>query len=310
MAAERMTSADVLALNSSEEIVGVIEETRKQFPEIDTFFATPVTKTSYKTLIQTALPDVTFREINVGREVKKPTLVARDVDCKFLDASWNIDEAATDACEWGADAAKALQAKAHLMSALATICSQIWYGITADANGFAGVASLLDNSDDSMVIDAGGTGDECSSVFLVRFGIQDVALAWGMSGQIKGGDVLYLPIPDASGNPFWGYSQAVSGYVGLQITNYTSMARIANLTTEAGEGLTDDLISDALALFKVGEKPDAMYYTRRSEKQLQQSRTATNQTGAPAPFPTEAFQVPLYASESVLDTETALTPGT
>lgn len=310
MAVERMTSADVLALNSAEEIVGVIEATRKKFPEIDVFFATPIQDISYKTLVQTALPSVGFRAINTGVEEKKPTLTARQVDCKFLDGSWSLDEAAADACEWGPDTAKAIQAKAHIMGSLVTICSQIWYGVAANASGFAGIASLLNDSDDSMVVNAAGSGAECSSLFAVRFGIQDVALAWGKNGKIKGGDVIYTRLQDGDGKIFWGFAQAISGYVGLQITNYTAMGRICNLTVAAGKGLTDDLISDLLALFKVGEAPDALFCSRRSRKQLQQSRTATNATGQPAPMPSEAFGVPLYPTESLLNSEDALTPAT
>jgi hypothetical protein len=42
---------------------------------------------------------------------------------------------------------------------------------------------------------------------------------------------------------------------------------------------------------------------RRSLRQLQQSRTATNSTGAPAPFPTEAFGVPIVVTDALLSTE-------
>ena len=67
----------------------------------------------------------------------------------------------------------------------------------------------------------------------------------------------------------------------------------------------DDMISDLLSKFPVGVVPDYLFMTRRSRKQLQDSRTATNATGAPAPFPEEAFNVPIVLTDSILITETA-----
>jgi hypothetical protein len=37
--------------------------------------------------------------------------------------------------------------------------------------------------------------------------------------------------------------------------------------------------------------------------QLQMSRTATTPTGAPAPYPQEAFGIPIEETDSILDTE-------
>lgn len=308
MTIARMTSADVLALNSSEALVGLIRQTAKKFPEIEQFAATPIEKTTYKTLVETALPSVGFRAINSGREHQKPTLAAREVACKFLDASWSLDEAAAKACEWGVDAACAIQANAHLRAALKSVCSQIWYGTSADASGFAGLASLLDDSDDDMVVNAGGTtASTGSSLWAIKFGIDAVCLAWGQNGQINEGERQYCQIFDGDGKVMWGYAQPITGYVGLQFTNYNAVGRICNLTADTGKGLTDDLIASLLAEFPVGEEPDAFFCSRRSRKQLQNSRTATNATGAPAPVPTEAFGVPLFATDSIVNTEALLT---
>jgi hypothetical protein len=307
MSIVRMTSADVLALNSSEAIIGLIRQGQKKFPEFEMFPASAVEKTSYKTLVRTALPSVGFRAINAGRETQKPTLAARSVDCMFLDASWDIDEAAALACEWGLDRALEIQAQAHIDAMMKAICSQIWYGTGADAAGFAGVAGLLDNTDDAMVVDATGTtASTGSSLFAVRFGVDACQLAWGLNGKIMAGEIARSRIFDGDGKAFWGWAQAVSGYAGLQLTNYEACGRICNLTADSGKGLTDDLIADLLAKFPVGEKPDAMFCSRRSLRQLQNSRTATNPTGAPAPFPDSAFGVPLHPSDSILDTETLL----
>jgi hypothetical protein len=45
---------------------------------------------------------------------------------------------------------------------------------------------------------------------------------------------------------------------------------------------------------------------RRSLQQLQASRTATNPTGSPAPFPQSAFNLPIVVSDAVTNSESVL----
>jgi hypothetical protein len=104
-----------------------------------------------------------------------------------------------------------------------------------------------------------------------------------------------------------GIAQAIHGWAGLQITNYKAIGRICNLTADSGKGLTDDLIADLLEQFPIGGKPDALFMSQRSQRQLQDSRTATNPTGNPAPFPNEAFGVPIEPTDSIINTEALLT---
>jgi len=46
---------------------------------------------------------------------------------------------------------------------------------------------------------------------------------------------------------------------------------------------------------------------RAQQHRLQTSRTATNPTGFPAPFPQEAFGIPIVVSEALAQNETAIT---
>ena len=100
MATQR-SSADVVAVNSAEEIIGIIQEAETTHPEIALFPASPVEKTTYKTIVRTALPTAGFRAINAGRTRGRGTLVARTVECKFLDGSWDMDQAALSGVDWG-----------------------------------------------------------------------------------------------------------------------------------------------------------------------------------------------------------------
>ncbi len=308
MADSMLTLADVAAINSSEEIVGVIEENAKVFPEISVISASPVSKTSYNTLVQTALPAVGFRDINTGLDYGTPTLVSRLVECKFLDASWVMDQAAADGVDWGRSAAFAMALNAHMKAALKAVADQTWYGVSADANGFVGAASLFPDLNADMLVNAGGTtASTGSSVFAIRTGIDAVQYALGNDGQIAEGEIQQTLKEDPTGKSFVSYFQPVKGWIGLQISNHTAVGRIANLTEDPGATLTDDMIYELLSQFKVGEGPSALFMSRRSLEQLRKSRTATNATGAPAPVPTEVESVPIFPTESIVNTEDLLT---
>jgi hypothetical protein len=305
MATQR-SSADVVAINTTEEIVGIIQEAETTHPEVKLFPASPVEKTTYKTIVRTVLPTAGFRAINAGRTRSRGTIAARTVECKFLDGSWDMDQAALSGVDWGDPILD--ETSASLLAVLATFCKQIWYGTDNDSAGFSGVAQILDDSDDDMVVDAGGTtADTASSVFAVKFGLRHAALAWGNDGEITAGEIVEQQLYDGSSDPYMGIAQAIHGWAGLQITNYKAIGRICNLTADSGKGLTDDLIADLLEQFPIGGKPDALFMSQRSQRQLQDSRTATNPTGNPAPFPNEAFGVPIEPTDSIINTEALLT---
>ena len=304
MAIQRWTSADVLAYRNTEELIGLIRETLAIYPEINNFFAVPIEQTTYKTLVETALPTVEFRADNVGRETQKPTWEVRDVECKFLDASWDIDEKVVNEFAWGPAKFLQEQTRSHIEASLSKIAKQTWYGVTADASGFIGIASYLNSLTIPTVINAGGTTDgACTSVYAVSTGLQRVGYAWGRNGKIDDGPVEMVRINDAV-NPaktYWGWAQKITGHVGLQVGTPKCIGRICNI--DATKPLTDALLADLLASFETGFQPEAFYMTRQARAMLQKSRTPYNQQGVPAPFPNEAFGVPIYITDSLLNTE-------
>lgn len=308
--ATQLSTADVVAINSSESTVGMINQISKQIPELGFLAASPVEKTAYKTIVRTALPSAGFRAIGTGRVRDVGTIAARDVACKYLDASWSADAAAISGIDWGNPVQE--QQQAHLLAAMKDLQAQIYYGTGADAAGFAGYASLFPNSNSDGVIDAGGTSASTgSSIYLVKTGVQDVCLAWGNGGKIEEGDVFDTVLLDGSSNPYNAKAQTVAGYVGLQITNYNSLVRIANVTADAGKGATDDLIYSGLTEFarRYGLMPDGIFMSYRSWGQLRTSRTAVNATGASAPLPTDVGGIPVYPTLGLGNTEAIITAG-
>lgn len=258
---------------------------------------------------QTANPAVGFRAVNNGVENTKGTYSKVTVNLGLLDASFAVDVGAAMSDERGLDHIMGIEAQSHLRQAMFEVESQIIYGTGNDAGGFSGFANFtnLDGLADAQVVNAGGTTAATgSSVWLIRTGPADVEVLWGQSGVITIGDRQIVERAGSVTGRFPAYYHPITGWCGVASKSVYSVVRIANLTEDSGKGLTDDLIAQALALFPAGKGPTMMAMNRRSLRQLQQSRTATNATGTPAPFPVESFGVPIITTDAILSTETLL----
>ena len=190
--------------------------------------------------------------------------------------------------------------------------SQLLNGtVGGDAAGFSGFADVLDDSDDSMVVNAGGTtANTASSLYAVRFGEDDVVGVLGNDGVFGLGEssvIQRVVNPGTDNKSFPAYLTPGTGYCGLQVGGAYSFGRICNLTADSGKGLTDDLVAELLAEFPASKMPTHLVTNQRSREQLRKSRTATNATGAPAPTPTEVFGIPLVVTDALGNTEALLT---
>jgi len=297
------TLVDIVTMNGSDAVAGLIDEAATAHPEINLGFSRTISGISYKTLVRTGVPSVSFRYANEGTATTKGAYTNRTVETFIMTPEWQCDQAVGDRHEDGAEALIALEASAILEGAFQTLASQFYYGDSNDAKGFPGLIDSYDST--NMAIDAGGTTASInSSAFLVAFGPRDVGWVWGQNGSLEVSDVTLQRVLDGSGNPFWAYCQNLQAYPGLQVCSTTSVARVHSINgTDANAALTDDDLANALATFPPGKMPNVILMTPRSRAELRASRTATNPTGAPAPFPDEAFGVPIAATQAITDTE-------
>lgn len=296
------TLLDIAKANGTDAAVGLIEEVVTYAPEVALGSARTIRGMNYRTLVRTALPGVAFRNANEGAALTKSTWENRLIECFTLNPRWECDKAVADRYEDGAPAFIALEASAIMKSSMITLGSQFYYGVSNDAKGFPGLVAAYDST--NMEIDAGGTtATTGSSVWAVTFGPQAVQWVYGSGGMLAMSDLSEQRVLDASNNPYTAYCQELLAYPGLQVGNKYAIGRIRDLTADSGKGLTDALVAQLLEKFPVGFKPDYLFMNRRSLRQLQSSRTATNPTGAPAPFPSESFGIPIVVTDSITSTE-------
>lgn len=301
MADEKLSLLDVAKKNSGDAGIGLIEEIGTSAPEAIVVAARSIRGTSYKTLHRVGLPATGFRDANGGIAGGVSRYELREVQCKILGGRVIVDKAVAAASEDGPEMALADEAVGVFESALLTLGTQFYYG-QVNTSGFPGLAALVH---DEMVLNAGGTTvDTASSVYGVKFGRQNVQFVIGQGGGIDLGDFRTESVEDADGNSFPAHVADLSTWIGLQATNKFSVGRLRDITEDTGKKLDDNLLGRFLEKFPVGQMPDALFMNRRSLRQLRESRTATNATGAPAPTPTEYEGIPIIVTDSIVSTET------
>lgn len=302
MADDYYTSAQLIQFNESD-LEFDVSDVLNDAPVLAALSAFSVPGTQLKYMKKTADPSVGFRALNDGVDNDVATYSQVSVDLAIADASFNIDIAAAEGYRLGAAAFIALQMRNHMQAMMAKIEDELINGDNG-SNGFASLSDELDAVADTTVISAGGTtADTGSSVYLIRSGFNDTQVAWGNEGVIEAKDTTIVRTSGSSAGTYPSYYTAVTGYCGLIYGSSYSAGRIANITEDSGKGLTDALIAEALSKFPAGRGPNILAMNRRSLFQLQNSRTSTNATGTPAPFPQQAFGVPIIVTDQISSTE-------
>lgn len=305
MANERPTMLDVAKSVAGDQLAGLISEITTSAPEFSLFPGRIIPGTSYQTRYRTALPTAAFRSANAGQEATKSTYELRTAQCYLLSNRIEADKAVADVWQGGPAVYQAEEAAGVLQAAIIKFGSQVYYGNPSTTDkGFPGLQYQYDSS--TMEVDATGTGSACSSVYAVRFGLQDVTGIFGGNMAMGMDDWRIGDANDSDGNPFTAYISGLNSWLGVQTTTKTSIARIKNIhASDSGKTLDDDFIYKLLEKFPAGMGPDVLLMNRRSLRQLRESRTATNATGAPAPMPTEVEGVRIVVTDSLVNTEVA-----
>ncbi len=269
--------------------------------------------TTHKYPIETGAPVVGYRAINAGRDTDSSIDIVTTVNLAVLDWSFYVDQALASVWRRGGKAAiLAREASRHLRAALFAYESQIWYGTGTggDSGGFSGLgnSTAYDGAADSMVVDATGTtATTAASVWAIRVGPDDFQAVYNSDEIVQVDQVptsTYMVDGSSKLFPIWWVGACT--WNAIQIGGTYSAVRIANITEDSGKGLTDALLAKAIEKFKPNMGPTVFVMNKRSQRQLRTSRTATNPTGQPAPFPDEAFGVPIVLTDSLLNTEAIL----
>lgn len=306
-----LTLADLIARNDKNLDPAYVSDLLQSAPLIARLNAKPSSNgTNHSWLKTIVAPTPGFRTIGTGRDHSKSQKVKIQITLALLDATFHIDKAYADNYKLGTDAAVEEEALESTKAAYSVAEKQLIYGVGNDATGYTGLADNpeLSNKAKETVVDAGfSASPDCSSVFLLRSDDANVSVVAGANAAGVMLDVqprFEQLIADAAGKLFPAYVSVIQAWIGLQVASNYSAVRIANIGPDASvNALNDDLIAEAISRFPTDRQPNIMAMSRRSLAQLRSSRTATSPSGAPAPWPTESFNVPIVVTDSVSDKE-------
>jgi len=308
------TLAGLLVLND-QNLAGIYpNQVLDNAPVVQAATAVPASNgTQHKFIKAAVAAGATFRKINTGATNAASQFTDVTLNCEFLDASFTRDVALAAGFKGGLSNYIQKETGTSLRAAMYAIEQAIFN--FDQATQFVGLPYMNDYADTDVgqIVDAGGAGGK--SVWILRWAEDGVALVAGNEGRIDMQWVDESPtivqVIDALGtNVYSAYRVSLGMWLTLQVGSLYDVVRIANLDATSDDLLTDDVISDALAKFPAGHNPNMIVMNRTARKELQQSRTATNPTGAPAPFPMEAFGVPIVVTDALGDSEAEVDTST
>ncbi|HAP2672846.1 major capsid protein [Escherichia coli] len=190
--------------------------------------------TGHRTTIRTGLPDAYWRMINSGVPKGKSTTVQITDTMGMLETYAEIDKSLADLNGNTAEF-RLSEDRAFLEGMNQRMAQTLFYGDTAvNPQQFMGLSSrysLLSAGNGQNIIDAGGTGTDNTSIWLVVWGENTVHGIFpkgqkaGLQMENKGQQTLL----DANNNPYEGYRTHYKWDAGLTLRDWRYVVRIANI---------------------------------------------------------------------------------
>lgn len=132
------------------------------------------------------------------------------------------------------------EAKGIIEGLSQTVVDAVFYGNSKlDPDESDGLATICNKIDGKRVIDAGGTGDDLTSIYIVQW---DKVEAKGIyprgskTGGIEHNDLGEDTVNDENGKKYQAFVDHFQCYMGLGLTNKKRIARICNIPVDATEG--------------------------------------------------------------------------
>jgi len=207
--------------------------------------------TGHRVTVRTGLPDAAWRKLNQGVPRSKSTVAQIDESCAMLEAWSDVDKDLAELNGLESDF-RLSESVAFIESINQKMASTIFYGNSVTApESFLGLAPRFDDvpstaggaENKDNVIDAGGTGTDNTSIWLVGWSPNTVSGIYpkGSRAGLFHEDLGLDTVLDASGNPYRAYRDHYQWKCGIALRDWRYVVRIANidvsdLTMDAATG--------------------------------------------------------------------------
>jgi hypothetical protein len=236
-----LTLADYAKRLGPDKQIGKVIEILEQSNEVldDAMFLEANNVTTHRTVIRTGLPESYWRTLNRGVPRTKSRTTQVDDRIGILETWSVVDSALADLNGQQADFLLS-EERAFLESMNQEVAKTIFYGDIADKPAsFMGLSQRFPTLDQvkadnaANVIDAGGTGDNCTSAWLCVWGDLSLHMIYpkGTASGLRREYLGRCPVVDDDANEFMGYKTNYSWSLGMCLRDWRYVVRVANIDT-------------------------------------------------------------------------------
>ena len=234
--------------------VPIIEILNELNPILEDAIAVECNKgTTHLHTVRAGLPSVSWGKLYQGIPNSKGLQTQVEDTTGFVEGLSTIDQRLLD-LSTNEGAVRLGEAMAYLEAMSQEVGSKLFYGNTAsdpeEFMGFAPRFNDLSASNGGQIIDAGGTGSDNTSMWLVAWGDTQCQLLYpkGTMAGVQRQDKNEQRLTDGNGNAYYGKEELFTWNVGLAVKDWRYVSRIANIDVsnmEAGSVALFDFLRKA-----------------------------------------------------------------
>lgn len=233
--------------------------------------------TGHRATIRTGLPTIYFRLLNQGVPPSKSTTTQVDETAAIMEARGQIDKDLAELNGMSA-AFRASENEPYMESMAQTFAAKSFYGnVGTDPEQFSGLATRYsDNTTAAIkenIIDAGGTGTDNTSIWLIGWGENAVHGIYPKGSQmgLQHQDMGLQDAFDSNGYRFRAYLDWYQWKAGIVVRDWRYAVRIANidvsnLTTNSSAADILQLMAQAVDKLPSRGAAKFAFYTSRNVK--------------------------------------------
>jgi len=226
-----------------------------------------------ETYTRTGLPSVTWGRLYKGIPASKGTKQLVKDTPGFCNSASEVDTRLVDIYEKADDKAsiRADEAIGHIEALSQEVATAFFYhdaAVNPDRpTGMAPRFNSLSAENASQIVDAGGTGLDNTSIWMITFDRQAVYMFYpkGFHAGIDRKNKGEIPKQDAAGDTYFVYREEFSWHFGITVRNWQYVARVCNIDVS-------DLTNNAATGANIINLMTEMYY-RHKGRRLAMGRT-------------------------------------
>ncbi|TIH20181.1 hypothetical protein D0S45_02230 [Marinifilum sp. JC120] len=187
--------------------------------------------TGHRTTVRTDLPTVSWRKLNYGIKPSKSRTKQIDDSCGMLESYAEMDKALSDLNGHSSNF-RTSEERAFLEAMNKEFADTFVYGDTAlEPEKFLGLAPRFNSLEHKNVINFGGTGNNCTSIWVVCWSDQTVHFTFprGSSNGLNHKDLGEVTLEDAGGGKYQGLRTHYKWTPGLVVRDWRYVVRIASI---------------------------------------------------------------------------------